>query len=246
MKAIILCAGYGTRMEPYTHNYQKVMIPIFGKPILEYLILAIKKAGIKDFILVVGYRKEQIINYFEYGKSQGINIEYIHQENLNGTGGALLLCESFINETNFFLTWGDTLVAPETYEKVIKIHRDEKEPFILVANVVNDPYRGAAIYLNGDYCKDIIEKPPKGVSKTNLNNAGIFILKKDIFEVLRTQEPSKRGEIEVPEAFRYGMRNLDWKFRVVEMNSKDFYADFGNKNQFEILKNDSKWLKLFN
>lgn len=245
MKAIILCAGYGTRMEPYTNDYQKVMIPIFGKPILEYLILAIKKAGIEDFILVVGYRKEQIMNHFKHGKSLGTHIEYVNQEELNGTGGALLLCEPLINETNFFLTWGDTLVAPEIYEKVIKIWKEENEDYVLVANIVNDPYRGAAIYLDGDYCRDIIEKPPRGLSTTNLNNAGIFILKKDVFKILRSQEPSSRGEIEATETFRYGIRNLGWKFRVVQMNKNDFYADFGNKNQFEILKKDSKWVSYF-
>lgn len=245
MKAIILCAGYGTRMEPYTNEHQKVMIPIFGKPILEYLILSIKKAGIKDFILVVGYRKEQIINYFNHGKSLGIHIEYVNQEDLNGTGGALLLCEPLINEMNFFLTWGDTLVAPDIYAKVIRIHKDDNEDFILVANTVDDPYRGAAIYLNGEYCIDIIEKPPRGVSTTNLNNAGIFILKKDIFKVLKTQELSIRGEIEAPETIRYGIRNLKWKFRVVQMEKNDFYADFGNKKHYEFLKNDSKWINLF-
>ena len=86
MKAVILCAGYGTRMEPYTKEYQKVMIPIYGKPVLEYLIQSIKKAGIKDFIIVVGFRKDQIMDYFNDGKNLGIDIEYVCQDNLNGTG----------------------------------------------------------------------------------------------------------------------------------------------------------------
>ena len=64
MKAIILCAGYGKRMKPYTDTYQKTMIPVHGKPLLEYIIEGIKSAGFKDFILVVGYQKEQIIDFF--------------------------------------------------------------------------------------------------------------------------------------------------------------------------------------
>jgi UDP-N-acetylglucosamine diphosphorylase / glucose-1-phosphate thymidylyltransferase / UDP-N-acetylgalactosamine diphosphorylase / glucosamine-1-phosphate N-acetyltransferase / galactosamine-1-phosphate N-acetyltransferase len=244
MKAIILCAGYGTRMEPYTNEYQKVMIPLHGKPILEYLIQSIKKAGMQDFIIVVGYRKEQIIDYFNEGKDLGVHIEYVHQDNLNGTGGALLLCEPLLSENSFFLTWGDTLVIPEIYEKVIQMGNQEKEKFVLVANYVIDPFRGAAIYLDGDYCKMIIEKPKKGTSTTNLNNAGIFVLDHQIFKVLKTQKPSERGEIEVPETISFGIKHLNWKFRVIRMKESDFYADFGDKESYEKLKKDTSWLEL--
>lgn len=245
MKAVILCAGYGTRMEPYTKRYQKVMIPIHGKAILDYLIQSIKKSGISDFIFVVGYKKEQIMDHFKDGREFDISVEYITQEELNGTGGALLLCESYIKDSHFFLTWGDTLVSPGIYKEVVKLREIENEDFIMVANRVDDPYKGAAIYLEGNYCKQIIEKPARGTSHTNLNNAGIFILQEEIFDILKTQKPSKRGEIEVPETISNGIERLNWKIKVVQMRKNDFYADFGDKKQFEKLKIDKNWLKLF-
>ena len=76
-------------MKPYTDTYQKTMLPLHGKPLLEYIINGILFAGIQEFIIVVGYRKEQIINYFKDGKNWNINIEYIEQKKLDGTGGAL-------------------------------------------------------------------------------------------------------------------------------------------------------------
>ncbi|MCK4481416.1 MAG: NTP transferase domain-containing protein, partial [Candidatus Lokiarchaeota archaeon] len=85
MKAIILCAGFGKRLKPYTNEYQKSMIPIHGKPLLEYIINGLIYAGFKNLIIVVGYRKEQIIKYFEDGYKWGIKIEYIEQRALNGT-----------------------------------------------------------------------------------------------------------------------------------------------------------------
>ena len=106
MKAIILCAGEGRRLRPYTNTYQKTMIPLHGKPLLEYIIKGIKGAGFNDFIIVVGYQKEQIIDYFKDGKKLGINIEYIEQDLLNGTGGALLLCENLIEDQHFFFDMG--------------------------------------------------------------------------------------------------------------------------------------------
>jgi NDP-sugar pyrophosphorylase family protein len=220
------------------------MIPLHGKPLLEYIIRGIKSAGFSDFIIVVGYQKEQIINYFQDGKKLGINIEYFEQELLNGTGGALLLCEKSIDDQHFFLTWGDTLVCYKIYKEVHDVFKNERPDFILVTNYVDDPYKGAAIYCKGEYCLDIIEKPPKGTSDTNLNNAGVFILSKKIFEVLKTQKPSRRGEIEVPIAIRYGLKNRNWKIRIVSVDKNDFFGDCGDRNEYEKLKSDVHWLNL--
>ena len=242
MKAIILCAGYGKRLRPYTNTYQKTMIPLHGKPLLEYIIKGIKQAGFKDFVIVVGYQKEQIIDYFKDGKKLDINIEYIEQEVLNGTGGALLLCENLIDDQHFFLTWGDTLVGYQIYKEVRDVFKREQPDFILVTNYVDDPYKGAAVYCEGNYCLDIIEKPPKGSSDTNLNNAGVFILSKEIFDLLKTQQPTKRGEIEVPVAIRFGLKNRNWKVRIVMMDKNGFFGDCGDVNEYENLKSDSSWL----
>jgi len=244
LKAIILCAGLGKRMKPYTDDYQKTMLPFKGKPVLEFIIEGIKRAGIHDFILVVGYRKEQIIDYFQDGCNWGIKIDYIEQKDLNGTGEAVLLCEELIDNSVFFLTWGDTLVSYEVYKEIIEIYGNENPDFILVGNLVDDPYKGAAIYLNNQYCSEIIEKPPKGTSSTNLNNAGIFILSKKIFNVLKKQNISARGEIEIPESIRFGMKHLNWQVRVFIMSKEHFYGDFGDLNEYEKLKNDSRWFEL--
>ncbi|MFW9972297.1 MAG: NDP-sugar synthase, partial [Candidatus Odinarchaeota archaeon] len=68
MKAVILCAGLGKRLKPYTETIQKSMLPIHNKPLLEYILNGLIRAGFKDFILVVGYKKEQIISYFKNGE----------------------------------------------------------------------------------------------------------------------------------------------------------------------------------
>ena len=72
MKAVILCAGLGKRLKPYTDLYQKTMIRLHGKPLLEYIVNGLIYAGFKNLIIVVGYRKEQIINYFKDGNEWGI------------------------------------------------------------------------------------------------------------------------------------------------------------------------------
>lgn len=243
LKAIILCAGYGKRLKPYTDKFQKSMIPVHGKPVLEYILEALISVGFKRLIFVVGYRKEQIITHFGGGINWNIEIEYVEQKKLNGTGGAVLLCENNINNDHFFLTWGDVLVEYSVYEKIINEFKTHNDEFILVANHTNDPYLGAAIISEGDYLVDIVEKPPKGMSATRFNNSGIFILSRQVFGVLKNLEPSIRGEIELPDAIRWGIAHDNWKVRVLKMGMNQFRADFGNKEIYELLNKESDWLK---
>ncbi|MBY8985888.1 MAG: nucleotidyltransferase family protein, partial [Candidatus Lokiarchaeota archaeon] len=168
MKAVILCAGLGKRLKPYTNRYQKSMIPVHSKPLLEYIINGLIIAGFKEFIIVVGYLKEQVINHFQNGNKWGINIEYVEQTELNGTGDALLLCKDMINDSHLFLTWGDILVSYNVYKEVVEIFRKENQDFILVTNYTDDPYKGGAVDCEGKYCIEIKEKPPKGKSKSHL------------------------------------------------------------------------------
>lgn len=220
------------------------MIPVHGKPLLEYIIEGIKSAGFKDIILVVGYQKEQIIDYFQDGKNWGVNIKYVEQKELNGTGGALLTCESSITDEHFLCAWGDILVEYATYKDIMYIYKKEKLDFLLVTNYMDDPYKGGAIYCEGNYCIDYVEKPPKGKVESNLNNCGIFIFSKEIFEVLNLIKPSERGEIEIPDAICHGINERNWKVRVYKISTDGFRGDFGDVEEYERLKGDSEWLKM--
>lgn len=242
MKAVILCAGLGKRLRPYTDIYQKSMIKLHGKPLLEYIINGLIYAGFKNLIIVVGYRKEQIIEYFKDGNEWGIKIEYIEQKNLNGTGGALLECEKLIHGSHFFITWGDILVPYKIYKNVVDVFENENQDYILVTNFAEDPYKGGAVYCKDDYLLDIVEKPPKSKSKSNLNNCGVFIFSAEIFEVLHTLKPSKRDEIELTEALRVGIKARKWKIRVIKMKKNQFRGDFGDKAVYEKFFENSSWL----
>ena len=243
MKAIILCAGYGKRLKPYSDVYQKSMMPIHGKPLLEYIINGLIFAGLKNIVLVVGYLKEQVIDYFHEGDKWGIQIEYIEQDSINGTGGAVLLCEDLIKDKHFFLTWGDILVPYRIYQEVLNIHKEETKDYILVANFTDDPFKGGAIRCKNNHLIEIVEKPLQGKSKSNLNNCGIFIFAKDVFEILKVLQPTERGEIELTEAIQYGVKEKKWKLRVIKMAKNQFRGDFGDKEVYEKLKTDLSWLK---
>jgi dTDP-glucose pyrophosphorylase len=218
------------------------MIPIHGKPLLEYILNGLIFAGLRDFIIVVGYRKRQIIDYFKEGKKWGVKIHYIEQKKINGTGEAVLICEDLIKENHFYLTWGDIVVSYKVYKEVFEIYQHENQDYILVANYTNDPHKGAAVYYENEFCTSIIEKPSLGKSKANLNNTGVFIFSKEIFNVLRTIKPSARGEIELTEAINSGIQRKNWKVRLLIMKKTQFRGDFGDIRVYERLIKEKKWL----
>ncbi len=233
----------GKRMQPYTKYYQKSMLMLHGRPLLEYILIGLIKVGFKNIILVVGYKKEQIIEYFKDGKNWNINLEYLEQKNLNGTGGALLLCEKLIENNHFFLTWGDILVPYQVYNEVLNTFKKEKNDFILVTNYSDDPHKGGAVYCKNHYCLDIVEKPPKGSSGSNLNNCGVFVFSVEIFKVLNLLKPTKRGELELTEALKIGIRERNWKIRIIKMKQNQLRGDFGDKHIYEQFRKDPDYLK---
>ncbi|MFX0073188.1 MAG: sugar phosphate nucleotidyltransferase [Candidatus Hermodarchaeota archaeon] len=243
MKAILLCAGKGKRMKPYTNKLQKVMIPIRGKPLLEYIVEGIKFAGFKEVVIVVGYLKEQIVDYFQDGSKWDLNIEYVEQKTINGTGGAVLACKDFIKTPHFFLTYGDILVPYKIYKQIYEIHKKEREDFVLVSNYLENIQKGCSLLIEEHYLVTMTEKPPDDIITPKWNNCGIYIFSKEIFEVLYRISPSQRGEIELPDAICLGIKERNWKVRVIKMEKHQFRGDFGDIQEYEKFKKNTKWLK---
>ena len=119
MKAVILTAGEGIRLRPLTFSRSKGMIPVGNLPILEYVIKALSSNGIRDIILVVGYKKERIMSYFGDGKQFRVKIKYVVQKKPLGTAHALRQAESMI-DSRFLVLPGDNIIYPEGLSKLLK------------------------------------------------------------------------------------------------------------------------------
>ena len=96
MKAVILAAGEGSRMHPLTYTRPKVMLPIANKPILEHLLIEASKAGIKEFVFIVGYHDEQVRKFFGSGEKWGVSIGYCAQRKQLGTADAIRMVGGLI------------------------------------------------------------------------------------------------------------------------------------------------------
>jgi glucose-1-phosphate thymidylyltransferase len=126
MKAVILAAGAGTRMAPLTNSKPKVMIEVGNRPILEHLLDVLTASGIHDIIMVVGYKREKIMNHFGDGKKYHCNITYAVQEHQLGTADAFLTTLPLLQETSepVLLVPGDNLVGLEGIKAIVEHERD--------------------------------------------------------------------------------------------------------------------------
>lgn len=234
MKAVILAAGKGTRMGPLTWNRPKVMIPVANKPILEHVILTMKEAGIVDFLVVVGYRKEKIRDYFRDGADTGVNIEYVEQETQKGTADAIGVVRDYVKE-RFLVTNGDVLAGARDIKNILNSEGEA----VLAAKKVANPQEYGILYVNGNRVEKLVEKPEKTAS--NLANAGIYVFEPAIFDAIDNTPLSPRGELEITGSVQFlidsgkhvGFSNLEeWQdigfpWHLLEANEK-ILAETGN------------------
>jgi len=200
LTAVILAAGKGTRMRPLTDRRPKPLVPVAGRPIIEHIVGGLATAGVRDICLVVGYLGAQLIDRLGDGTRLGARLTYVWQEEFLGTGAAVLLAEDFVGDDDFVLGWGDIIVPPRNYRRMVAMYERERPQAVLAVNWVRDPWEGAAVYVRDRHVVRIEEKPPRGTATTRFNNAGVFVFGPELLEVLHGTPPSPRGEIEVPSA----------------------------------------------
>ncbi|HHV43130.1 MAG TPA: nucleotidyltransferase family protein [Firmicutes bacterium] len=201
MKAVILAAGKGTRLQGLTKDRPKALMDVGGITAIEHIIQGLKGADIDQLIVVIGYHGEMIQELLKDGSKLGVSIEYVEQKVLNGTGSALHLTKDVVGPSPFVMTYGDIIISPGNYRDMRSLWEQIEADGLLAVNWVEDPYAGAAVYFDENKrVTKIIEKPPQGTSTTNWNNAGLFVFSPIIFTYTGRLTPSVRGEYELSSA----------------------------------------------
>jgi UDP-N-acetylglucosamine diphosphorylase / glucose-1-phosphate thymidylyltransferase / UDP-N-acetylgalactosamine diphosphorylase / glucosamine-1-phosphate N-acetyltransferase / galactosamine-1-phosphate N-acetyltransferase len=200
-KAVILAAGRGTRMRELTNDLPKPMIEVRGKPVLQHIIEGLRDTGVRRFMIIVGYHAETVRNFFGDGRRHNVDIEYATQTVQDGTGRVVSLARNFVDESPFILSYGDILISPENYKRVVDLP-DGCEAVITVTRG-EDVSKGGAVFVNEQMeLVDIREKPKPGEPTSPWYNAGLYAFRTSIFEFITKLKPSPRGEYELTDAIR--------------------------------------------
>jgi dTDP-glucose pyrophosphorylase len=200
-KAVLLAAGRGTRMRELTAELPKPMIKVRGKPILLHIVEGLQAAGIKNFLIIVGYHGDAVRSYFDDGTCFGLQIKYATQVVQDGTGRVVDLARDFVGQSPFVLSYGDILVDPVNYKSIVDLP-DEVEAIVSVKRN-EDVSKGGAVFVNERMeVADIREKSQLGETTSAWYNAGVYAFRPSIFDWTAKLQPSPRGEYELTDAIR--------------------------------------------
>ncbi len=180
-KAIILAGGKGTRMRPFTYEVPKPMIPVKGKPLLQYIIELLRKYEVRDIILSTGYMGNKIKEYFGNGSKFGVDINYIEEKHEMGTAGSLNLMRNLLNGT--FLMFNGDILANIDLHDLIAFHRENDALATIALTPVKDPSRFGVVRLRGNKILEFIEKP-KATVRSKLINAGVYVLEPKVIDYI--------------------------------------------------------------
>lgn len=184
MKAVILAGGFGKRLKPLTDQIPKPMIEVSGLPIIEWQIKWLAANGIREFVICVGYLKEQIINHIGSGSRLGVRVGYAVEEEPLGTGGALKNAEGLLSgQKEFFMVNGDILTNLDPNKL-----RDGGSAHALALVPLRSPY-GVVEVDKSAKVLGFVEKPR---IKDRWINAGVYHFTNDVFPYL-----PENGNIEV-------------------------------------------------
>src|SRR5437899_6300919 len=147
-KAVILAAGRGTRMRELTAELPKPMIEVRGKPVLQHIVEGLRDAGIRDCLIVIGYRADAVQDFFGDGSRYNVSIQYATQTVQDGTGRVIDLARDFVGNRRFILAYGDILVDPANYEPLVDLP-DDVEAMLTVTRG-EDVSKGGAVFVDDE------------------------------------------------------------------------------------------------
>ena len=185
MKAVILAGGLGKRLGRLTSEIPKPMIKVMGRPVLEHILLHLKKHGITDIIICIGYLHHKVQKHFGDGSAFGVKITYYIEKELLGTGGALKQVEGVVDGT-FLVLFGDLIVDMDL-GKLIAFHKSKGGLGTLTVHASDHPHDSDLVEVAQD--GSIIRfpgKPKEGQIFVNITNAGVYCFEKPILKYFPT------------------------------------------------------------
>ena len=258
-QAIIPLAGLGTRLLPLTSVFAKELLPMNGKPGIEYILDECAESGIKEVVFIISEKKKMIKKYFysdnfykkiikkkkdpriikEYKKILRYKkmIKFVYQNKPLGTGDAVLKTKKYIKDKFFLMLLPDDLIIKKNCSKsMIRAHNKYNSSVMASMNVDKKTVSRWGIFnlnkkldKNNYLIKGVIEKPSIKDAPSNKAVIGRYILPKIIFQKLKNLKPGKGGEIHITDAIQ---SLIDEKQKFIAHNFQGTYLDCGSLNGY--------------
>jgi len=215
MKGVILAGGLGSRLHPLTKITNKHLLPVYDRPMIYYPIETMVNAGIEDIMIVTGGKKSgDFLSLLGNGSDFGLkHLNYTYQKGEGGIAEALGLAEHWAAGESICVVLGDNLIESNIAAGVRNFNEQKKGAKIMLKEVP-DPQRFGVAELRGDKVMNIVEKPVRPTS--NLAVIGIYMYDNRVFDVIKTLEPSDRGELEITDVNNWFIADGSMTFEVLE------------------------------
>ncbi|MEM2093862.1 MAG: sugar phosphate nucleotidyltransferase [Candidatus Bathyarchaeia archaeon] len=217
MKAVVLAAGEGVRLRPFTLTRPKHLLPLCGRPLLEYTLQALKAVNIHDVAIIIGYKGDMIRNYFGTGISLGLSLTYIEQKQPLGTANAVAFAKEYTGGDDFLLVHGDLLIDSTAVKRLLDTYALERMITMGVVPAV-EPTLFGVVHVENGKVKSIAEKPEEA-GGSNLVNAGMYILNNEVFREVAVTGISVRGEYELPDALKPFIKRGEVRAALINADS---------------------------
>ncbi len=204
MKAVVLAGGEGTRLKPLTQRRPKPLIPIAGRPCIDFVIRSLTASGFREIVITTAYMSDRLIQSIGDGLDYNASILYSFEGNPAGTAGAVRRVANFIGET-FVVAMGD-VVADVDFRAMYEFHRERGGVATIALTRVTDPtqYGIAAVDSRGRIMK-FKEKPSREEAFSDLANAGIYVLEPEVLELIPPDQPFDFAKDVFPRLLAKGM-----------------------------------------
>lgn len=186
IKAMIMAAGVGSRLDPLTKSVPKPLVPVANRPVMDILVDNLKSIGVKDIVSNTHYLAEKIINRYE-NINFGVNFKFIKEDTLSGTAGGLKKCQFFFDKGDEFLVLSADGLSNADLQKGIDMHR--KSGAIATIGIKEIPHEevshfGVVVTDETGYITEFQEKPSVEEAKSNFINTGIYVFDYRIFDYI--------------------------------------------------------------
>ncbi len=199
-KAVVLCAGEGTRLRPLSFSTPKHLVPVANRPVIRWILDDLKRSGIDEVAIVVSSSTERVFRAAFDEAPAPIQLEFIVQQHPHGIAHAVKCASEFVGDDSFLLYLGDNLFQNGVKHVVDSFRQGEAMASLALVRV-DEPERFGVAVLEGDSVCRLVEKPKEYVSPWAIG--GAYVLSSAIFTAIENIVPSQRGELEITDALQW-------------------------------------------